>query len=145
MEANFAPAQHYFATLYESGRGVRRDLRKAAKWYRTAAQQADAVAENNIGYMYFTGSGVPLDYAEAFKWFLESAKQGFAQGEANLGIAYATGRGTRLDYVQAYVWLNLAAAEGDSAAVQGLKKLREIMTPSQASEAERRVLMSAVR
>lgn len=47
-EQNFTPAQDYLAALYEMGRGVPRDTREAAKWYRAAAEKDDAIAENGF-------------------------------------------------------------------------------------------------
>jgi len=34
-------------------------------WYRKAAEQGDADAQNNLGVMYRNGQGVPHDYKEA--------------------------------------------------------------------------------
>ena len=31
------------------------------RWYRKAAEQGDAGAQNNLGVMYFEGWGVPQD------------------------------------------------------------------------------------
>jgi TPR repeat protein len=54
------------------------------KWYRKAAEQGDAFAQNNLGYMYQYGYGVTKDYAEAVKWYRKAAEQGDADAKANL-------------------------------------------------------------
>ena len=49
---------------------------EALKWYRLAADQGDAGAQNNLGVMYANGQGVPQDYVRAHMWFNLSAAQG---------------------------------------------------------------------
>ncbi|MGV0035112.1 MAG: tetratricopeptide repeat protein [Candidatus Azotimanducaceae bacterium WSBS_2022_MAG_OTU7] len=38
------------------------------KWYRLAADQGDASAQNNLGVMYATGRGVPEDRVLGYMW-----------------------------------------------------------------------------
>ena len=49
---------------------------EAVKWYRRAAAQGNAAAQNNLGVAYQTGEGVPMDYVEAYKWLNLAAAQG---------------------------------------------------------------------
>jgi TPR repeat protein len=51
-------------------------IKKAVRWYRLAADQRDAEAQNNLGMMYADGRGVPQDYREAVKWYRLAADQG---------------------------------------------------------------------
>ena len=53
------------------------------KWYRKAANQGDADAQNNLGLMYNKGQGVMEDYVEAYKWYSLSAAQGFSTAVRN--------------------------------------------------------------
>ena len=53
------------------------DYAEAMKWFRLAADQGNAAAQNNLGVLYEEGQGVPQDYAVAMKWFSLSAAQGF--------------------------------------------------------------------
>ena len=62
--------------MYANGKGVPQDYAEAAKWYRKAAEQGYADAQNNLGMMYVNGQGVPQDYAEAAKWTRKAADQG---------------------------------------------------------------------
>lgn len=56
-------------------RAVPKDFGLAAKWYRKAAEQGNAYAQNGLGRLYADGKGVPQDYAEAYFWLsLASAK-----------------------------------------------------------------------
>ena len=53
-------------------------------WYRLAAEQGNAVAQNNLGYCYETGSGVEPSLEEAIKWYKFAAKQGNESAIATL-------------------------------------------------------------
>jgi TPR repeat protein len=68
--------------MYHEGWGVPQNYAEAVKWYRTAAEQGDASAQNNLGYMYLNGLGVPQNYVLAYFWFslavpLPSAHENF--------------------------------------------------------------------
>ena len=47
---------------------VPKDYGLAAKWYRKAAEQGKALAQNGLGRLYADGKGVPQDYVEAYFW-----------------------------------------------------------------------------
>lgn len=53
--------------MYANGLGVANDDGIAVTWYRKAAEQGDANAQNNLGYMYASGRGVQNDNFEAAK------------------------------------------------------------------------------
>lgn len=42
---------------------------EAERWYRAAAEQGAADAQEFLADMYAQGRGVPQDYGEAAKWF----------------------------------------------------------------------------
>jgi TPR repeat protein len=90
--------------------GVPQDSARALTYYRTAAEQGDAYAQDNLGLMYFTGQGVPQDYVLAATWYRKAAEQGYADAQFNLGALYFTGRGVPQDVVEARKWYNLAAS-----------------------------------
>ena len=46
------------------------------KWYRLAAEQGLAEAQDNLGRMYARGDGVPEDYVKADVWLNLAAAQG---------------------------------------------------------------------
>ena len=74
------------------GGGPESDPAEAAKWYRLAAGQGHAIAQNNLGNMYAYGRGVPQDDAEAVRWYRQAAAQGEAEAQYNLGLMYTNGR-----------------------------------------------------
>jgi TPR repeat protein len=69
---------------YENGSGVQQDYAKAAYWYRQAAEQGDASAQNNFGRLLEMGRGVAQDPVAAVIWYGASAAQGSSAAQSNL-------------------------------------------------------------
>jgi len=63
----------------------------AVRFYRMAAAQGDAKAQNSLGAMYYNGRGVTQDNGEAAKWYRKAADQGNADARKELGINYSAG------------------------------------------------------
>ena len=61
---------------YYNGQGVTQDYSEAVKWFRKAAEQGYAAAQNNLGMCYKNGEGVTRDYSEAVKWYQKAAERG---------------------------------------------------------------------
>ena len=74
--------------MYGTGKGVERDYYKAVKWYKEAAMQGDATAQNNMGLMYELGQGVEQDYNKAIEWYQKAAAQGYQLAQQNLDRIY---------------------------------------------------------
>ena len=70
-----------------------KDNADAEKWYRKAAEQGSAEAQNNLGLMCVLGRGVRKDDAAAVKWFRKAAEQGYAPAQNNLAEMRRQGRG----------------------------------------------------
>mgnify|MGYP002623996334 CR=1 FL=1 len=100
---------------YELGKnGKTKDLAKALKYYKIAADKGDRFAQYNLGLMYKNEKGVTKDYSEAFKWFSKSAEQGYANAQNQLGIMYYNGQGTTKDNYLAVKWFRKAAEQNDA-------------------------------
>ena len=100
--------------LFHSGQEVTQDYREALKWFRLAADQGNARAQNWVGTMYYIGQGVPKDYQEALKWFRFAADQGDAEAQKYVGVIYDNGQGVPRDPQKALKWFRLAADQGDA-------------------------------
>lgn len=61
---------------YALGDGTAKNLGKAVKWYRKAAERNDVIAQILLGDCYFLGEGVVADKEEAMKWYRRSADNG---------------------------------------------------------------------
>ncbi|MGO4916793.1 tetratricopeptide repeat protein [Pseudogemmobacter sp. W21_MBD1_M6] len=62
--------------MYFNGNGVPQDYAEAMTWFRLAAEQGDAGAQNNLGMMYKIGWGVPQDNQTAHMWYNLAAASG---------------------------------------------------------------------
>jgi TPR repeat protein len=105
-----AEAQAGLGFMYAIGKGVPKDDKEAAKWYRLAADQGNVFAQFSLAGMYDAGEGVPQDYKEAVKWYRLAADQGNVDAQLFLGAMYDQGKGVPQDYVLAYMWYDLAYA-----------------------------------
>ena len=97
---------------FYNGKGVVKDYKEAVKWYRKAAEQGYAKAQNALGDCYYNGEGVDADDTEAVKWYRKAAEQGFAAAQYNLGDSYFNGEGVERDYTEAIKWYRKAAEQG---------------------------------
>ncbi|BBU55792.1 hypothetical protein KU6B_20570 [Mameliella alba] len=77
----------------ENGLGVEQSDTLAARWYRKAADQGHASAQNSLGVMYIRGRGVAQSDKLAAQWYRKSADQGYRYAQYNLGVMYEEGRG----------------------------------------------------
>src|SRR5690349_16119381 len=64
-----ARAQLALGNFYLLGTGTRRDMIRAAKWHRKAAEQGLAEAELRLAFDYLDGVGLKTNPIEATKWF----------------------------------------------------------------------------
>lgn len=74
-------AQAKLSTLYYSGKGVTRDLVKAAEWVRKAADQGHVLSQMRLGILYRDGLGVDRNIDEAIRWLQKSADRGNANAK----------------------------------------------------------------
>jgi TPR repeat protein len=100
-----------------------KDYAEAMRWYRKAADEDNADAQNKIGALYANGWGMALDYAEAMRWFRKAADQGNAAAQNNIGFLYDKGWGVAQDYAEAMRWYQKAADQGNATAQENIRKL----------------------
>jgi len=108
---------------FENGRKCYAAMKyaEAAKWFRQAADQGHAGAQNEMGLLYQWGEGVALDYPEAIKWFRRAAEQGNADAQYALGQMHRAGMGVAHNDDEAKKWLRLAAEQGHKGAQNFLR------------------------
>jgi TPR repeat protein len=109
-------AQFNIGLMYHFGRGVAKDYKEAANWYRKAAEQGYAEAQLALSLMCCLGEGVTQDYKQAVKWCRKAAEQGLAEAQCLLGLMYHKGRGVPQDNKEALKWYSKAAQQGNALA-----------------------------
>jgi hypothetical protein len=103
------------------------DDKLAVEWYRKAAEQGHANAQNSLGVMYVRGrGGLPQDDKQAVEWYRKAAEQGNAYAQNNLGVMYANGRGGLPQNEELAVeWYRKAAEQGNTDAQAALTSLEQ--------------------
>ncbi len=109
-ERGDARAQFTLGAMYETGRGVARDDRLCAKWWRASAEQGLADAQKNMGSLYFSGRGVPVDPVQSMQWYLKAAEQDHPHAQKYVALGYEQGLGLPRDEAKAQYWKARAQA-----------------------------------
>ena len=114
-EQGNARDQFLLGHLYYDGRdGIPQDYARAVSWYRMAAVQGDADAQNRLGRAYALGEGVPQDSFEAARWWRRAAEQGHGEAQGALGRAHIYGHGVIRDREAGCRMLRSSAEQGSS-------------------------------
>lgn len=115
--------QYNLGLLYENGKGMAVDMRKAREFYTLAAQQNQPQAMTRLAIMNFNGQGGDKNEAAAWDWFTKAANMGDRTALYQLGLLSETGIGQRIDFAQAIDYYQKAAALGDEQASLALARI----------------------
>ena len=139
-------AQYLLGWLFRYGKkeGIFMDYEQAVYWYRKAADQGHAAAQNALGWMYKSGKGVSVDKKQAAYWFRKAAVQGHAVAQYGLGSIYGElqlgGSGSIAyhyieDREQAIYWYRKAADQGLAPAQVELGVIYDLIYPKDEEQA----------
>jgi len=138
-KANWPPAKTFIGDMFRAGGcGLPVDMDLAVKWYYSAANSGNALAQNRLANLYRKGADVPGSAVDTAKWFGRAAKQGNAYSENSYGYALETGYGILTDPVEAYKWFLLSAAQNNADAKVNLERLKSKLSQEQIEEAEKK-------
>jgi hypothetical protein len=113
-------SMYYLGNCYYFGRGVRKQNKLAALWWRRAAAKGHLKGMYSIGLASRRGYGVVKDPAQALVWFKRCAQRGHANAMYAIGNMYYHGELGPKDHRQAFDWFKTAAARGHSRAMNDL-------------------------
>lgn len=136
-EAGDPKAIFEVGSRYAEGRGLKSDMKAAAKWYEKAADLGLAPAQYRIGNFYEKGIGVERDIARAKTWYQMAAEQGNASAMHNLAVLFAMGADGTADNDSAGRWFQQAAELGvkDSQFNLGILSAKGVGMPQSLEEA----------
>jgi len=106
-EAGDSGAMGRVGRMYRDGKGVGKDLNKAAEWMRKAADKVHGWKNDLFDILWEIGT--PESYKEMISLAKEFAKSGDARISARLGRAYRDGKGVGKDLNKAAEWMRKAA------------------------------------
>ena len=115
-----SPYQCFVGYCYDIGRGVKQDHKKAAYWYRKAAESGSADGMFNYALISESGVGTRRNTARALRLYLQAANTGHLQAQSNLAVRYLDGRGAQRNLGEGIRWLRKAARRGDDVAQYNL-------------------------
>ena len=107
-----ALARYNLGVLYEQGKGVPADPRKAAQLYGQAAAEDIPLAKVNLGLMYINGNGVERNQDKGSALIQDAARGGEPRALYNLGNMYLHGIGVPRDLETAVASFRAAAERG---------------------------------
>lgn len=122
-----ADAQFNIAQAYKFGHGVPQDMNAAIDYYRRAAAQGHAQAEDNAGLLLYQQGR----RTEAMPYLNRSAERGEARAQYLVGISLFNGDLLPRDWVRAYAMMNRASASGVAQATQALEHMDRFIPEAQ--------------
>lgn len=96
-EAGNAKAQFNLGVMYDEGRGLAPDRKKAIEWWHKAAAQGDENAMHNLAMMYLFSPQSDANHTLAIELIEKAAKKGLARSQYAYGKIYLHGHGTEKD------------------------------------------------
>ncbi|MGF7162661.1 TPR repeat protein [Rhodoligotrophos appendicifer] len=106
-------AQCAMGRAYETGAGVKLDLRRAAALYQSSANKGNVEAQYRLGLLLEKGGDkLPADPAFAVSMYQTAARYGQAGAQYRLGFALQYGTGIDKNAEQAVIWYRRAAEQG---------------------------------
>ncbi len=122
-----ADAQFNIAQAYKLGRGVPQDMNAAIDYYRRAAAQGHAQAEDNAGLLLYQQGRRP----EAMPYLDRSAERGEARAQYLVGISLFNGDLLARDWVRAYALMTRASVAGVEQATKALEHMDRYIPEAQ--------------
>ncbi|GJM04740.1 MAG: hypothetical protein DHS20C09_07310 [marine bacterium B5-7] len=101
-------AMYALGSMYASGQGVEKNLKKSFELFSEAAKNGRADAMYKLGLMYEQGQGVSQNLKKAARYYQKSAKKGYPLGQYRFGLLYMNGVGVQQNSINAYAWLVIA-------------------------------------
>jgi uncharacterized protein len=98
--------------MYESGKQITQDYKKAADLYLLAAKRGDEWSQHAVGILYQDGKGVRQNFSEAAYWYQKSAEQGNPYAALSLGRLHFFGTAVPQNDEKALYWTGSAACYG---------------------------------
>ncbi|NHN88822.1 tetratricopeptide repeat protein [Acetobacter conturbans] len=111
--AGFGPAHNMLGRCYHFGRGVEKNMPKAAEHYEKAAELGDEWGRYNLGILLLRGLGVEADRPRAFILFRDAAQNGHAKSMNLYARFLEEGWEVPQDQQAALSWYRRSAESGD--------------------------------
>ena len=123
-----ANAQYRLATMYESGRGVNKDLTMAMKWYKKSSSSNNPAAKRQLEYIEINKSGFKDQHKAWLKNVYSDAKKGDENALMILGKIHENGTGVKKNLKKSQRYYKLAFNRGNSDAEANYNRVTDRIT-----------------
>ena len=130
-----AQAQYQLATMYESGRGVSRDINKAKEWYKKSAAKNYVAASHRLTYLDVKTGGFKASHKPWLTELVNDAKKGNSEALFILGEMNENGIGVKKNLKKAQHYFKSSSAKGN---VDAEHRLYDIEQDLKQQKAEKR-------
>jgi hypothetical protein len=96
-EADEADAFHMLGYLYDTGRGTRRNLKAAVRWYLRAYRAGSSISASNLATIYRDLG----EHRKEFQWYRRAAAMNDGDAMLEVAIRYLSGKGVRRSLARA--------------------------------------------
>ena len=103
--------QNNFGYALEHGKDVKKDIERAVKFYRMAADNGSEAGMYNLATCYECGTGVPVDLEQAAYWYKKAADIGSSHSQYKYAVALRDGTGVPQNNEEAVRYFRLAATK----------------------------------
>uniref|UniRef100_A0A8C5PVF1 Death ligand signal enhancer n=1 Tax=Leptobrachium leishanense TaxID=445787 RepID=A0A8C5PVF1_9ANUR len=110
-ENGYSKAQYNAGVCYEQGKGVKKNMSKAAKYYLLASNNGHNRAKYRLARYLLHDETKPEGLQNALRLLKEAAQSGLKEAQAYLGVLYSKEPHQDLDKAVRYLWM--AAENGD--------------------------------
>ncbi len=124
-EKGNAEAQFKVGEMYETGRGVEKNLIEAKRWISKAAAQGNQAAGYKLLYYDLQNNGVTADNKDKLAELQNAAKSGDGVAQYYVGLMHSRGVGLRKNSTVALDWLGKASLVGVTAAETEIAHINE--------------------
>lgn len=120
-------AQYNLGRCFETGAGGKKNLKQAYELYTKAALEGSTESQFAAGRCLALGKGVKKNLEEAARLYTVASNDGYCKlAQFALGECYRLGKGVRKDLGEAVRLYKQSAGQGDSQAIEKLKKIKRV-------------------
>ena len=120
-----AEAQLKVGGMYETGFGVKKDMKEAMKWVKKSAAQGNETAGFKLLYWDMQKNGLKGQNKKKYGEMAKKAEAGNGYAMYYVALVYSNRAGIRINYDTALEWLNKATLIGILEAEREVEKVRE--------------------
>lgn len=113
---------------YKTGRGVKKDSKRAVEWFRKAAGAYGLDAMDELALAYLNGQGAKRAPKKSIQWLRKATSMGDGRAMYIFGLMYEQGDGVNEDKSEAIKWFRKAVKAGNKRAKAHLQALQTAAT-----------------